>query len=769
MNIMDRRKSCAGGGGGMSKVGALVLVSVFLLVAFWSHADGELQRQLEAIDKEERKLQEMKNSLGIDRLSSSLDKKITAPINAETLAAVKDDIPSISLGKGISNLKIRANLRLGYERFQTENGNIRSSNDSYHQRVRIGLTFTGSDKFSFDIGLATGGNNATSANDYFGTRSDFETGDLRLDYAYATYVMEQLYMMERVQIIVGQQPNPFLDSGLLFDADVRPVGITGKFNSGMLFFTLGLYSVVRNIDAYGDDSKSDNLLVSAQIGFEGKMQKIDYRVALGLHRYNHGVVDNIRNKQERIREIIPVLIDLTDPNLVLTLTAAIGRKEREREGILRDGQLEFDSNYDRLDFMELKNAYTRVRRANVALTTLENYVYETTPLEFLDPLENLKNYLNDFNIDELNQYITRLGMETSDAKTQFERVRTLIDEAKTAANVDSVDEETLRETLKEIEEELKSSLRGASAPVLRAIKRINDALIKNVQPSDLKRRLEGTLRTIDSYIGELEDYPIPAVYTQALAYQSLLQDTLDAINEGMMTLDEALALLRKRLDEERAKGKNIPVSKTKNDLGVGKAVSHISSGNYAYQDAYLYTSEEHNIHLLDLYLDASHSFGKTELMAYAHLVKNIGAADSIGAGVFGGRIDLGYDSLFGGTGRNADTRYGLNPKDNDMAYRIGVDASHDKWTVGITYSMIEADSVYGVLTDQDFGTWAGLLSTDVKGLAFKLGYQVNQHFSIAGSFFDLERIHPDVPTALSTPSADQDKGKLIYLDLNYKF
>ena len=642
-----------------------LLIFALLFLACLGYADSDIRRQWEGIRKEEQKLVAMKKALNIDRLSSSIDRTVNPLIAAESLAVLKDELPNISLGDGISSLKIRADIRLGYERFTTKNGGLRSSNDSYHQRVRIGLTFTGSGHFSFDIGMATGGNNGTSANDYFGTQSDFETGDLRLDYAYTTY------KMGRMRVILGQQMNPFLTTGLLWDSDVRPVGITGKVDNGALFFTLGLYDVLRNIDAYGDDSKSDNLLVSAQIGFKGTMKETDYSIALGIHHYNHGIIDNIRNKQERQAILI----------------------------------------------------------RSLEMRQLQSSTFICSPLDLadLEAIISPDRVIINNEVRTIFQLSEDFYGDKDDSLTAVYTVNLLIAAQEALNALQNCDIQTAQEALTQAEQAFE----------------------------DLERVSENHHLNTNGLIIRSAKFMLDPIKAPVLA----LQEQYDRYTAARAAAEKRRAVAKAAAE--------------KNDLGVGKKVSEVEDGNgivsYPYQDAYLYTSEEHNIHLLDLYLDASHSFGKTELMAYAHLVKNIGAVDSIGVGVFGGKIDLGYDSLFGGTGRNADTRYGLNPKDNDMAYRIGVDASHDKWTVGIAYSMVESDSVYGVLTDQDFGTWAGLLSTNVKGLAFKLGYQVNQHFSIAGSFFDLKRIHPDVPTALSTPSADQDKGKLIYLDLNYKF
>ena len=734
----------------------LMLVFVFIFLTSWGYAEGDVQTKLERIKAQEDKLAAMKKSLRIDRLSSSFDKGI-APIDAESLAAVKDEMFNISLGDGINGLKIKADIRLRYERRETQDGSRESTNDRVRQRVRIGLSFMSSDNWRFDIGLATGGNNGTSSDDTFGEEKDFETGDLRLDYASATY------MMETMTVILGQQMNPFLTTGLLWDSDVRPVGITGKFHSGMLFFTLGLYDVVRNIDAYGDDSKSDNLLISAQIGLTGKMdgltdkmEEVSYNLALGFHRYNQGVIDNIRNK---------LAVAVTDEDVANDVANAHQAYAERREALQSAEALVITA--DELERLRVANSEAEalasrlqthasgvaaiMRRDETAIGTLRETAATTDAAALYTAYqEALAAYEADSGDSNLQNALTTARRDYNTALTADQAV------------IDALRDNQLLDLIDATSEAagLLTTAQVTDADALKTTADMTDAAALYTAYQEALADFEEDPNSNQS-----------ALITARTAYEEAL--AADQAYAVALTADRAVvdivgaAVAQKAYDDALAAGETEEAAQAAADQARALIERLLAEGKVV--DMYIYPSVDHDMSLIDLYADISFDLGMTEFMAYAHLVKNIGAADSIGGGVFGGRLNLGSDLAIGGTGRNADTRYGLNPSANDMAFSIGIKGNHDRFMFGIAYSEIESDSVYGVLTDQDFGVITKLLSTDVKGYVLSLGYQLSEHLSINGKYFDVERLNPDVETALKNPYADNDEANLIQLDLNYKF
>jgi hypothetical protein len=147
---------------------------------------------------------------------------------------------TISLGKNIDNLTLKGDLRLRYESRHQEK-QAPEVNDTRHRmrtRFRLGLVWDNpSENWEVGAGLASGGSSATSTNATWSENDFFETGDLRLDYAYAKHNWDKL------TFIAGQQKQPWVTTWLLWDSDIRPIGFTAKYDLSKLFVNAGAYNV----------------------------------------------------------------------------------------------------------------------------------------------------------------------------------------------------------------------------------------------------------------------------------------------------------------------------------------------------------------------------------------------------------------------------------------------------------------------------------------------------------------------------------------------
>lgn len=202
-------------------------------------------------------------------------------------AAIKE-VPGITLGKGISGLSLKGDARFRYERQERK---LRNAREQTRDRQRIRLRFGAiwehpEDGWKVGVGISTGGNDATSTNQTFSDGQVFESGDIRLDYAYA----QHQWQGERYALaaIIGQQKNPWKDSTtyMLWDSDVRPIGITGRFSWEGLFVTTGIYDVFH----FGRD-QANSVLLAGQLGYQGELEDFKFTIATGYWHFNNPTGD----------------------------------------------------------------------------------------------------------------------------------------------------------------------------------------------------------------------------------------------------------------------------------------------------------------------------------------------------------------------------------------------------------------------------------------------------------------------------------------------
>jgi hypothetical protein len=174
--------------------------------------------------------------------------------------------------------------RSGYERRDRDNPeDDYTALNRWRTRFRLGGVWKNkTENWEVGAGLATGGSDGRSTNDTWGEESVFETGDIRLDYAYAKHKIEDF------TLTAGQQVNPFETSWLFWDGDLRPTGFTAQYANKMgLFATIGGYG----LRFYATPGQDTAMLGAGQVGYKSKFGDVKVLAALGYQHFD-GVFSN---------------------------------------------------------------------------------------------------------------------------------------------------------------------------------------------------------------------------------------------------------------------------------------------------------------------------------------------------------------------------------------------------------------------------------------------------------------------------------------------
>jgi hypothetical protein len=144
---------------------------------------------------------------------------------------------TVSTSDFIDKLEINGDLRVRYE-WKEKDVDNEDPVDRWRQRFRLGMAFNNPEEgYKVAAGLATGPSDATSSNATYSDTSMFEKNNISLDYAYGEHKIDCF------KFIAGQQKNQFETSWMLWDSDVRPVGLTTKYTVDNFFVTAGGYDV----------------------------------------------------------------------------------------------------------------------------------------------------------------------------------------------------------------------------------------------------------------------------------------------------------------------------------------------------------------------------------------------------------------------------------------------------------------------------------------------------------------------------------------------
>ena len=241
--------------------------------------------------------------LGQDSLAPSTDNADSDETIFQQGYPLIKEVLGVEFNKGIDGLTLKGDARFRYERQERELFLDEDKDDKAddldgdgtpdrkeqardRQRVRLrigGIWHNFDDSWEFGVGIATGGAESTSTNDTFSDNDVFESGDLRLDYAYARHSWEY------IDLVIGQQKNPWKDTTtfIMWDGDVRPIGITGKTNMEGFFAAGGVYDVFH----FGRD-EANAILFAGQAGYQLDIEEeMSFLFALGFWYFNNPTGD----------------------------------------------------------------------------------------------------------------------------------------------------------------------------------------------------------------------------------------------------------------------------------------------------------------------------------------------------------------------------------------------------------------------------------------------------------------------------------------------
>ncbi|HIJ89891.1 MAG: putative porin [Desulfobulbaceae bacterium] len=184
----------------------------------------------------------------------------------------------------IDQLTLKGDLRVRYEKRDKEYKEGKGSDvsrDRWRTRFRLGGIWDNkAENWQVGAGLATGSDDPTSTNDTWSETKSFETGDIRLDYAYAKHKWNDFIFT------LGQAENPYKTSWVFWDGDVRLSGLTAQYGRKEgIFATLGGYGA----KLVHDDNTST--LVAGQAGYKGKLAEAKYTLAAGYQTYSKSLIN----------------------------------------------------------------------------------------------------------------------------------------------------------------------------------------------------------------------------------------------------------------------------------------------------------------------------------------------------------------------------------------------------------------------------------------------------------------------------------------------
>jgi len=217
--------------------------------------------------------------------------KIPAPVNASDF---------------IKGLELVGDLQVRYE-YSDPDKEGDETTDRLRNRFRMGMIWDNPEEnWKVAAGFCTGGLAANSTSGTYSETQVFETGDLRLDYAYAEHKLDNF------KFLAGQQKNPFATSWALWDSDVRPAGFTGIMDLKPVFVNAGVFQA-----RYLGTNKDIALMEAIQAGVKND----DLTAALAFYNYNR--IDKYAIKEGMDKDYTYQIADLfmsgnfkTDPALL---------------------------------------------------------------------------------------------------------------------------------------------------------------------------------------------------------------------------------------------------------------------------------------------------------------------------------------------------------------------------------------------------------------------------------------------------------------------
>ncbi|MGM0452692.1 MAG: putative porin [Thermodesulfobacteriota bacterium] len=171
-----------------------------------------------------------------------MPKKLSAVLLSFALFGVWAVVPlsahaNVKISDFIEEVSLKGDLRVRYD-YQDNDEQDNDPKDRLRMRFRAGMQWMNpAENWKIAAGLATGGAGAGSTNATFSDDEVFETGDIRLDYAYAQHSLENF------TLIAGQHKNIFYSTMALWDSDVRPAGFAARYDMAPFFVHAGYFQV----------------------------------------------------------------------------------------------------------------------------------------------------------------------------------------------------------------------------------------------------------------------------------------------------------------------------------------------------------------------------------------------------------------------------------------------------------------------------------------------------------------------------------------------
>lgn len=294
---------------------AVLGACLYLPVAANASSDMDIMKELEYLKMKVQSQQEH-----IDALESMVEKKVKEEVEKSGGGS-----KVVLANKFIDQLTLKGDLRVRYERREKDYkapSTSEKDRDRWRTRFRLGGVWQNTaENFEIGAGLATGSDDPTSTNDTWSESKVFETGDIRLDYAYGKHKWNDF------TFTLGQHKNPLKTSWVLWDGDVRLAGLTGQYAANGLFATVGGYGA----KLVNDDNTAT--LVATQLGYNGKAGDMKYTLAAGYHTYSSSLInDGAANNLFNLNNVDPSKYDIEVGDLYGDVSFPLGSVKMKMYG-----------------------------------------------------------------------------------------------------------------------------------------------------------------------------------------------------------------------------------------------------------------------------------------------------------------------------------------------------------------------------------------------------------------------------------------------------
>jgi len=204
------------------------------------------------------------------------------------------------LPKWVENMTLAGDLRVRYQT-QDVDGDDKDARNRLRLRLRPTLETKINDKWKLGFGLATGGDDPISTNQTL--ENEFQTPDIRLDYAYAQYAPNKTF-----KIMAGKLKNPlYTTKDLMWDSDARPDGLAAAFNfkasEKIGFSVTPAYFVLDE----NKNSKDDPAMIVFQPGMTWKINdKISLKLAGAYYDFQNVKGSDMSDHSQGTNSIIEI-------------------------------------------------------------------------------------------------------------------------------------------------------------------------------------------------------------------------------------------------------------------------------------------------------------------------------------------------------------------------------------------------------------------------------------------------------------------------------